>query len=82
MSSFADLEAIVAKGIQYMSKLSQELSPEPKNEVGTPPKPAIIWQKWTQKRAQNAPTLEQIKKITEKVKISVTQTILEERQET
>ena len=50
---------------------------EPDKTTGMPSSTAIIWQEWTQKRAQDAPTLEQIQEITKKVKLNVTQTILE-----
>ena len=56
-----------------------EIASEPDNTTGMPPSTAIIWQEWTQKRAQHAPTLEQVQKITKKVKLNVTQAILEER---
>ena len=52
---------------------------DPDNKTGLPSSTAIIWQEWTQKRAQDAPTLEQVQEITKKVKLNVTQTILEER---
>lgn len=51
----------------------------PDKTTGMSPSTAIIWQEWTQKRAQDAPTLEQVQAITKKVKLNVTQTILEER---
>ncbi len=47
--------------------------------IGMPSSTAIIWQEWTQKRAQEAPTLEQVQAITKKVKLNVTQVILEGR---
>ncbi len=56
-----------------------EMVSEPDSTSDLPPSTAIIWQEWTQKRAQDAPTLEQIQAITKKVKLNVTQTILEER---
>ena len=56
-----------------------EIASGPDNTTGMPPSTAIIWQEWTQKRAQHAPTLEQVQKITKKVKLNVTQAILEER---
>lgn len=56
-----------------------EIASELDNTTGMPPGTAIIWQEWTQKRAQHAPTLEQVQEITKKVKLNVTHTILEER---
>jgi hypothetical protein len=41
--------------------------------------PTSVWQEWTKKRAQQAPSLERIHEISRKVKINVTQLILEER---
>lgn len=40
---------------------------------------AFVWQEWTKKRAQQAPSLERLHEISRKVKINVTQIILEER---
>lgn len=42
--------------------------------------PTLIWQEWAKKRAQHAPSLERLHEISKKVKISVTQLLLEERQ--
>lgn len=56
-----------------------EIASEPDNATGMPSSTAIIWQEWTQKRAQHAPTLEQVQEITKKVRLNVTQAILEER---
>ena len=56
-----------------------EMVSEPDSTSGLPPSTAIIWQEWAQKRAQHAPTLEQVRRITKKVKLNVTQAILEER---
>ncbi|MCY3680289.1 MAG: hypothetical protein OXH16_02750 [Gemmatimonadetes bacterium] len=52
---------------------------EPDKTTGLPSSTAIIWQEWTQKHAQNAPTLEQVQEITKKVKLNVTHTILEDQ---
>jgi hypothetical protein len=41
--------------------------------------PTSAWQEWTKKRAQQAPSLERIHEISRKVKINVTQLILEDR---
>ncbi len=43
--------------------------------------PTSVWQEWAKERAQKALSLEQIHEISKKVKISVTQLLLEERQE-
>ena len=45
----------------------------------TIPVPTSIWQEWAKERAKNAPSLAQVHEITKKVKINVTQLILEER---
>ena len=65
--------------IRTSSKAVQvpEMASGPDKTTGMPLKTAIIWQEWTQKRAQDAPTLEQVQEITKKVKLNVTQTILE-----
>ncbi len=46
-------------------------------------KPTVLqtpaWQEWARKRAPQAPSLERIHEISKKVKISVTQLVLEER---
>lgn len=55
---------------------------EPDRTLGLPSKTATIWRAWTRKRAQHAPTLEQVQEITKKVQLNVTQTILEERRKT
>lgn len=52
---------------------------EPDLSLGMPSKTAAIWRTWTRKRAQHAPTLEQVQDMTKKVNLNVTQTILEER---
>jgi hypothetical protein len=39
-----------------------------------------LWQELAKKRAQHAPSLERIHEISKKVKINVTQLLLEERQ--
>ena len=54
-----------------------EIASKPDRTTGMPSRTAIIWQEWTQQRAQHAPTLEQVQKITKKVKLNVTQAILE-----
>jgi len=41
--------------------------------------PTPVWQQWAKERAQQAPSLEHIHEIAKKVKISVTQLLLEER---
>ena len=41
--------------------------------------PTTIWQEWTKERAQQAPSLERIHEIGKKVRINVTQLLLEER---
>ena len=64
-----------------MADLSERVISEPDSPAGVSPKPATIWQEWTKKRAQHAPTLEKIREITKKVKMNVTQAILDERQE-
>lgn len=71
----------MASQIRVSSKAVQvpEIASKLDNTTGRPSSTAIIWQEWTQKRAQHAPTLEQVQKITKKVKLNVTQTILEER---
>ena len=71
----------MASQIHVSSKAIQvsEIPSEIDNTTGQPSSTAIIWQEWTQKRAQHAPTLEQVQAITKKVKLNVTQTILEER---
>ena len=71
----------MAGQIHVSSKAVQvpEIASEPEKTTGMPSRTAIIWQEWTQKRAQHAPTLEQVQEITKKVKLNVTQTILEER---
>ncbi len=70
--------------IRVSSEVAQvpEIASEPDNTTGMPPSTAIIWQEWTQKRAQHAPTLEQVQEITKKVKLNVTQAILKERRNT
>ena len=69
----------MASQIRVSSKAVQvpEIASEPEKTTGMPSRTAIIWQEWTQKRAQPAPTLEQVQKITKKVKLNVTQAILE-----
>ena len=69
----------MASQIRVSSEAVQvpEIAPKPDKTTGMPSSTAIIWQEWTQKRAQDAPTLEQIREITKKVKLNVTQTILE-----
>ena len=52
---------------------------DPDCTLGLPSNTVAIWQAWTRKRAQHAPTLEQVQEITKKVQLNVTQTILEER---
>ena len=42
--------------------------------------PTLIWQEWAKKRARHAPSLARVHEISKKVKISVTQLLLEERQ--
>ncbi len=71
----------MASQIHVSSKAVQvpEIASEPDKTTSMPSSNAIIWQEWTQKRAQDAPTLEQIQEITKKVKLNVTQTILEGR---
>ncbi len=71
----------MAGQIHVSSKAVQvpEIASEPEKTTGMPSRTAIIWQEWTQKRAQHAPTLEQVQEITKKVKLNVTQTIVEER---
>ena len=71
----------MASQIHISSKAVQalEIASKLDNTIGLPPSTAIIWQEWTQKRAQHAPTLEQVQAITKKVKLNVTQAILEER---
>ena len=71
----------MASQIHVSSKAVQvpEIASKLDNTTGMPSSTAIIWQEWTQKRAQHAPTLEQVQEITKKVKLNVTQTILEER---
>jgi hypothetical protein len=51
---------------------------KPQTNASTTPTPT--WQEWARKRAQHAPSLERIREISKKVKISVTQLLLEERQ--
>ncbi|MFT5369851.1 MAG: hypothetical protein ACI8V2_004829 [Candidatus Latescibacterota bacterium] len=65
-----------------MANLTEPIVSETNASLDVPKEPAIIWQEWAKKRAQYAPTLEQVKEITKKVKINVTRNILEERQET
>ena len=55
-----------------------EIASEPDNTTGMPPSTAIIWQEWTQKRAQHRLRLNRCKKSQKKLN-SVTQAILEER---
>ena len=71
----------MASQIHISSKAVQvpEIPSELDNTTGMPSSTTIIWQEWTQKRAQHAPTLEQVREITKKVKLNVTHTILEER---
>ena len=38
-----------------------------------------IWQEWAKERARNAPSLEDVHEIAKKVKVSVTQMVLEDR---
>lgn len=38
-----------------------------------------VWQEWAKKRSQNAPSLERVHDISKKVKINVTQLLLDER---
>lgn len=42
-------------------------------------KPTSVWQEWAKKRAQNAPSRKRVREISKKVKINVTQLLLEER---
>jgi len=51
---------------------------KPQTNASITPTPA--WQEWARKRAQHAPSLEHINEISKKVKISVTQLLIEERQ--
>lgn len=44
-----------------------ETASKPGKKTGLSSSTAIIWQEWTQKRAQNAPTLEQVQEITKKL---------------
>ena len=55
---------------------------DPDCTLGLPSSTVAIWQAWTRKRAQHAPTLEQVQEMTKKVQLNVTQTILEERRNT
>ena len=41
--------------------------------------PTLAWPEWAKTRAQNPPPLERVHDITKKVKINVTQLLLEER---
>ena len=41
--------------------------------------PTYIWQEWAKKRARNAPSQKLVQEISRKVKINVTQLLLEER---
>lgn len=41
--------------------------------------PTLVWQEWAKKRAQNVPSLKLFHEISRKVKINVTQMLLEER---
>ncbi len=50
---------------------------QPKRKLSAPP--TSLWQEWARNRAQQAPPLERIHEISRKVKINVTQLILEER---
>ena len=50
---------------------------QPKRKPIAPP--TSLWQEWARNRAQQAPSLERIHEISRKVKINVTQLILEER---
>ena len=43
--------------------------------------PTTVWQKWAKGRAQNAPSLERVHEISKKVKVNVTQLLLEERRD-
>ena len=69
----------MASQIHVSSKAVQvpEIASELDNTTCRPSSTAIIWQEWTQQRAQHAPTLEQVREITKKVKLNVTHTILE-----
>lgn len=69
----------MASQIHVSSKAVQvpEIASELDNTTCRPSSTAIIWQEWTQQRAQHAPTLEQVREITKKVKLNITQTILE-----
>ena len=62
-----------------MANLPTPSVSEPNKTTDMPPSIAIIWQEWTQKRTQYAPTLEQVQEITKKVKLNMTQAILEGR---
>lgn len=50
---------------------------QPKRKPIAPP--ASLWQEWARNRAQQAPSLERIHEISRKVKINVTQLILQIR---
>ena len=41
--------------------------------------PTLVWQEWAKARALEAPSLERAREISKKVKINVTQLLLEER---
>ena len=42
-------------------------------------KPNLAWQEWAKARAQNAPSPKRMREISKKVKINVTQLVLDER---
>ena len=50
-----------------------------KRKEKTPVLPTLVWQEWAKERAQHAPSLQQVYAIAKKVKINVTQLVLEER---
>lgn len=64
-----------------MADLSEQTTSNPNPPLDALQEPTIILREWAKKRAQYAPTQEQVKEITKKVKINVTQNILDDRQE-
>lgn len=64
-----------------MSNTTQELIQPPDTPIEKAPETAACWREWAKKRAQNAPGMQNIREISKKVKINVTNMILEERQE-
>lgn len=72
--------AIIGIDMSSLISLNQVVT-MPKSEMKNKSivKPTPAWQEWAKKRAQNAPSIERVHEISKKVKVNVTQLLLEER---